>query len=348
MPNAVRQRDLIFGCVAFDPRSGCGDGCDRGAYAKAIRRWAHSVRLHTDPAFTDVVLFTGSGHASIEAEPKLAAALRDCSVRTLSGDFFDRPERIAHTDAARHVHCVVRNRWFVVRDFLRAHVSEYRSVLMSDVRDAVVQRDPFAWMPHGTNPFSLQHSVVFSGEGSGSVRTLRQSRKGVPRTLQCARDASEVDRQRLLETEPLNAGVTLGGAHAFLNFTAALSTLISRVTTTACLDVKDCTDQGLYNLLVYTHWAEYLPHTRRLVMQMERAPSYTLGHKKSRVRLDANGRVLNDHADVPPVVHQFAKGSAGRALRRASSFMNFLRGHQGTAASARVPPVGPHVCYRGQ
>ena len=53
---------------------------------------------------------------------------------------------------------------------------------------------------------------------------------------------------------------TLGGARAFLNFSAALAEVISRVTTPACLEVKDCTDQGLYNLLVYLRWE--VPHTR--------------------------------------------------------------------------------------
>ena len=115
-----------------------------------------------------------------------------------------------------------------------------------------------------------------------------------------------------------------GGASAFLNFSTALSALIARVTTPRCLDVQDCTDQGLYNLLVYTHWDAYLPYTRRIILPIERAPSYTLGHRKGDLHVDADGRIRNDVGQLPPVVHQFAKGSAGKALRRDVRFTAFL------------------------
>jgi hypothetical protein len=110
--------------------------------------------------------------------------------------------------------------------------------------------------------------------------------------------------------------VTLGGALAFLNFSTALTRVLSEVTTTACLAVKDCTDQGIYNLLAYVHWNSLLPHTQRFIAPIELAFSYTLGHKLRPPRVDASGRVLNEYDGVPPVVHQFAKGQAGKALRR--------------------------------
>ena len=75
----------------------------------------------------------------------------------------------------------------------------------------------------------------------------------------------------------------------------------------------------MYNLLVYLRWGEYLPHTRRLVVPMEGGVlSYTLGHKSAhRVAVDRDGRLLDDTRDyVPPVVHQFGKGAAGKALRK--------------------------------
>ena len=51
---------------------------------------------------------------------------------------------------------------------------------------------------------------------------------------------------------------------------------------------------------------------------MERALSYTLGHKpgESCCRVDERGRVLNDVGEVPAVVHQYSKGAAGRKLQR--------------------------------
>ena len=152
----------------------------------------------------------------------------------------------------------------------------------------------------------------------------RRSKKGLPRTLNCARDASKAARRALGDTEPLNAGVTAGDVRAFANFSRALAQLIAHVTTPRCLETKDCTDQGLYNLLVYHFWEEYLPHTRKIVLPMERALSYTLGHKKDCCRHDAHGRVLNDENRIPAVVHQYNKGAAGRALKRTRFFDRFV------------------------
>ena len=77
------------------------------------------------------------------------------------------------------------------------------------------------------------------------VRRLKQSKKGLPRTLNCAPpDTGAAARRALGETEPLNAGVTAGDAAAFANFSHALAALIARVTTLDCLATKDCTDQA--------------------------------------------------------------------------------------------------------
>lgn len=328
------QLDLVFGVVAFDPLSGCGRKCD--AYRKGVLQWMNSVRMHTDAAHTEVTIFTGERRGSVTMDSVLARSLRAGAVRVVEGDFADTDDRVAHHDRRKYVRCVMRNRWFVIRDYLREHAGRYRYVLMTDVRDAVMQADPFSWTPHqdlagSSGDFDLSQSLVLSGEGSGKVRYLRESKKGVPRTLRCAGNADEQQRGHMLDTEPLNAGVTVGGAVAFLNFTSALSSLISRVTTTECIAVKDCTDQGLYNLLVYLHWDKILPHTRRMILPMEHSFSYTLGHKRRRPTVDQSGRVRNDHGELPPVVHQYAKGSAGQALR-SSRFRSFLKQLQGTRA----------------
>lgn len=123
-------------------------------------------------------------------------------------------------------------------------------------------------------------------------------------------------------------GVTFADAEAFLNFSTALASHIAHTTTAECLAVKDCTDQGLYNVLVYTAWHARLPHTRRVLLPMEKALSYTLGHRREAPRRDGSGRLINEAGEVPPVVHQFGKGSAGRALRRTSFARTFLAGLQ--------------------
>ena len=42
---------------------------------------------------------------------------------------------------------------------------------------------------------------------------------------------------------PYPCQVTAGDARAFANFSRALSRLVAHVTTSACLETKDCTDQ---------------------------------------------------------------------------------------------------------
>jgi len=318
--------DLVFGVVAFDPISGCSGKCKLKVFQAGVERWIHSVRRTTNDAHTEVAIFTGRARGSIANDPTLARSLKAGSVRVIEGEFDDNGQRVAHGVPSRYVRCIMRNRWFVIRDHLRAHLGRYRFVLMTDVRDVILQADPFVWTPDtgSLTNFDLRRSVVLSGEGSGSVRTLRESKKGRLRTLECAGDASSADREMLLGTDPLNAGVTLGGAEAFLNFSSALSTLIAQVTTITCLAVKDCTDQGLYNLLVYVHWEQLLPHTHRVNRPIESSFSYTLGHKKRCPAVDTDGLVHNDHGLVPPVVHQFEKGSVGRALRKSKTFRRRL------------------------
>ena len=108
--------------------------------------------------------------------------------------------------------------------------------------------------------------------------------------------------------------MTLGGAAAFRNFSRAMAAVIQRTTSAACVGIKDCTDQGLYNLLVYQYWGEYLPHARRVLLPTERALSYTLGHVTPCCRVAPDGTVLAKSGEAPPILHQFTKAEAGRKL----------------------------------
>ena len=197
-----RPADLVFGVLAHNPA--CGGTLDcaqlRTRMQEGLHMWVRSVRAHTDAAHTEVMLFTGRGNGSLLAHAPTAAWLRERSVRVLEADYADSDARVAHRDRKLHVWCVNRNRWFVIRDFLQTRASRYRFVLMSDTRDAVLQADPFG-LRTPSGGLLLDRAMVFSGEGAGAVRTLRQSKKGMPRTLRCARGVSEAGRARLLDTE---------------------------------------------------------------------------------------------------------------------------------------------------
>ena len=149
--------------------------------------------MHTDAAQTEIVIFSGRGQGSLLADAKLSAWLRAKGVQVVEADYADSSERVSHGDPAlRFVWCVMRNRWFVIASYLEARVDRYRFVLMTDIRDAIVQADPFAHDSSGAA--SLRSgAMVFSGEGTGKVMTLRQSRKGAQRTIGCARDADAVE-----------------------------------------------------------------------------------------------------------------------------------------------------------
>jgi hypothetical protein len=170
------KKDLVFGIVAFDPVTGCSGKCKPEAYRVGVRQWVNSVRRSTQRDRTEVALFTGKGPGNLVRDTVLARVLRRSSVRVLEGDFDDSNERVAHREPSRHVHCVMRNRWFVIRDHLRSHAHRYRFVLMTDVRDVLLQGDPFQWRPDelqraGSERFDLTRTVVLSGEGSGATST---------------------------------------------------------------------------------------------------------------------------------------------------------------------------------
>ena len=121
----------------------------------------------------------------------------------------------------------------MIRDFLREHVNVYRFVLMADIWDSILQADPFRWMPSTANAHSvdrtigqvdLQRSIIFSGEGAGSVPTLRASKKGRARTMGCAGAMSETDRGVLLDTVWMRAFRCPSPMHAAQHGAARRST----------------------------------------------------------------------------------------------------------------------------
>ena len=107
----------------------------------------------------------------------------------------------------------------------------------------------------------------------------------------------------------------LGGAAAFRNFSRAMAADPAD-DVGGVRQIKDCTDQGLYNLLVYQYWASTC--TRGVLLPIERALSYTLGHVTPCRRVAPDGTVLAEWrgAADPPSVHQ-GGGGPQAAERRA-------------------------------
>ena len=201
----------------------------------------------------------------------------------------------------------MRNRWFVIADYLERHAGRFRYVLMTDVRDVVLQADPFAAALAKNLVDGSQSTVVFSGEGAGRVKQLRDSKKGKPRTLDAPAGAARApERQKLLATEPLNAGVTLGGAAAFRNFSRAMAAVIQRTTSAACVGIKDSPTRALQPARLPV--LGRVPH-RAVLLPTERAVVHARPRDAVLPRR-ADGTVLAKSGEAPPILHQFTKAEA--------------------------------------
>ena len=69
-----------------------------------------------------------AGKGSLAYDAKQAAWLSEHNVRLVEGDYADSGARVAHADAAAHVWCVMRNRWFVIAEWMARHAAQYRYV----------------------------------------------------------------------------------------------------------------------------------------------------------------------------------------------------------------------------
>ena len=102
------------------------------------------MRQATTAAQTQLLLFTSEGAGALTADAAMARWLAEQRVAVEYGDFADAPSRVAHGAPEKFIWCVMRNRWFVIADYLERHAGRFRYVLMTDVRDVVLQADPFA------------------------------------------------------------------------------------------------------------------------------------------------------------------------------------------------------------
>ena len=168
--------------------------------------------------------------------------------------------------------------------FLREHRRDYDWVLLTDWRDVYFQADPFSWdLPAGVH--------LFLEDASNKIGRSRQHESWLE--SQFGRAVYEE-----LKAETIScAGTVLGDIDSVLKY---LSRMIALIMNAGSLR-EAVGDQGIHNYLLYK---ERLPEI--ILHENGRGPILTLGAMRPEdVRLDPQGRVINDDNKIVPVLHQY-------------------------------------------
>lgn len=194
---------------------------------------------------------------------------------------FERPAHMAH---------VPYNAWryFLYLDFLRAASEHHERILLTDVRDVIFQRDPFALPWKEGLHVMLEDARMRVADCEHMVRwTLGH----------LGRDALAAMAERPISC----SGTTLGDRESML---AYLEKLTARLLPFAPGPGMAGFDQAVHNHLLHTGG---LPGARlhgngRVVL--------TLGYVEGEPKTDADGAVLAEDGRPVPMVHQYDRKPA--------------------------------------
>ena len=194
------------------------------------------------------------------------------------------PNREQKLKLARLVWDLFFLRFLFARDFLTAH-SEYSQIMLTDVRDVVFQRDPFAWMDNREGVFcfeEMQGRTV--GECKSNSRMVREV-------------FGEDGWEQLQGFQISCAGVTFGTRVELIGYLERFLDLAL-----GALSLRPCSgsDQGVHNQIVH------LENLENLALLDNEGPVFTMGCVPPElIRLNEMGEVINKHGDVYPVLHQY-------------------------------------------
>lgn len=189
---------------------------------------------------------------------------------------FERPAHMAHVPYNAY-------RYFLYLDFLRGSAGRFGRVLLTDVRDVVFQRDPFAFpWPDGLN-LTLEDRRMTVGQCPHMTRWV-EGHLG-PVAL------------RAISGNPIScSGTTVGDNDSILRYLEELTALLLPFTPGKFMAGYD---QGVHNHLLHSGRLE--PVTRH----DNAGPILTLGYKREEPVMDGNGDVLNEAGEPAVIVHQY-------------------------------------------
>ncbi|WP_022660218.1 hypothetical protein [Paucidesulfovibrio longus] len=218
----------------------------------------------------ECVLFVSPTTRDQERMPALASgfALRLVPMRALPG--------LEHLpcNALRHFHAL---------NLLRREAGRFSRVLLTDVRDVIFQRDPFAYAwPSGLNAV-LEHRAALLGDCPHNSLWVR-GHLG-PQALDALRRA------------PVScSGTTLGDPEAVADYLEKLTALLAPYVPAPRMAGYD---QAVHNHLVH---GRSLP---KLTLHDNSGPILTLASRPGEPALDDQGDVLNDAGAPALIVHQY-------------------------------------------
>jgi hypothetical protein len=175
-------------------------------------------------------------------------------------------------------------RFLFARNFLTAH-AEYSQVMLTDVRDVVFQRDPFAWMENRKGVFCFEEKQGRTiGECNSNSRMVREifGEEGWTEMRKCQISC---------------AGVTFGTRVELLEYLERFLDL-----SLDALSLRPCSgsDQGVHNRVVH------FEKLGNLALLDNEGPVFTMGCVSQEfIRVNAAGEVVNRQGDVYSVLHQY-------------------------------------------
>ncbi|EPR37212.1 hypothetical protein dsx2_1155 [Desulfovibrio sp. X2] len=193
---------------------------------------------------------------------------------------FTRPDELAHVPYNAL-------RYFLYRDFLQkadaAGEGPFSRILLTDVRDVVFQRDPFAFpWPAGV---------------SATLEDGRMRIGGCPYMAHWTRGHLGADVLDELSERPISCSGTTVAGHAAMH--AYLAAMTARLLPFVPAPRMAGYDQAVHNLLVHRG---LLPG---LAVHDNGAPILTLGYVEGEAALDAAGDVLTPSGGPALIVHQY-------------------------------------------
>ena len=186
---------------------------------------------------------------------------------------------------ARHVFNLFFLRWLLYEDFLQAEGEQFENVLMTDCRDVVFQRDPFA----EPNPSGICFYLEPESQTIGSC----------PVNQQMLRECFDEQMVRqMADCRIACAGTTLGTLEAVK---AYLQRMVKESYCVRKMALVPGADQGLHNYLVHRGMlpqAHIIENAAGAVFTMGVAPT-------TQFRFNSADEVVRSDGGVIPVLHQY-------------------------------------------
>jgi hypothetical protein len=184
----------------------------------------------------------------------------------------------------RSVHA---RRYVVYLDYLRARLSRYDQVMMSDVRDVVFQRNPFDGIASPQCHFYLESASRTIGADPTNSRWVRG----------CF-TAAEADR--LAACRISCSGITIGGSDAIAAYLEKMVARVRAMPWRIYREIGHGYDQAIHNYLVHLD-----PAIAGIVVENNRHIATMALEPRALYRLDHESRIYGTDGHLIPICHQY-------------------------------------------